>query len=87
MALQLLLLGEAVWKGQKPAGLAAMRETFTQPAVIPPAGGTAGAFHAPSEDRAMVYQRMASLCPPQQQAGSRWTASLAAQREVHSHNQ
>jgi ppGpp synthetase/RelA/SpoT-type nucleotidyltranferase len=43
--LQLLLLGEAVWKGQQPAGLSAKRASFTKPVVIL-AGGTARAFHA-----------------------------------------
>ncbi len=41
--LQSLLLGEAVWRDQIPAGLSAKRGTFTQPVVIL-AGGTARAF-------------------------------------------
>ncbi len=43
--LQLLLLGEAVWKGQPPTGLSAKRKSFTSPVVIL-AGGTAQAFQA-----------------------------------------
>jgi ppGpp synthetase/RelA/SpoT-type nucleotidyltranferase len=43
--LQLLLLGEAVWKGEQPAALSAKRLTFTQPVVIL-AGGTSHAFQA-----------------------------------------
>jgi ppGpp synthetase/RelA/SpoT-type nucleotidyltranferase len=43
--LQLLLLGEAVWKGQPPAGLSARWTSFTQPVVIL-AGGTGSAYQA-----------------------------------------
>ena len=43
--LQLLLLGEAVWKGQQPAGLSAKWQSFIQPVVIL-VGGTARAFQA-----------------------------------------
>jgi len=43
--LQLLLLGEAVWKGKQPAGLSAKWASFTQPVVVL-AGGTARAFQA-----------------------------------------
>jgi ppGpp synthetase/RelA/SpoT-type nucleotidyltranferase len=43
--LQLLLLGEAVWKGQRPQALSAKRAVFTSPVAIL-AGGTARAFQA-----------------------------------------
>ena len=43
--LQLLRLGEAVWKGQDPEELSAIRTSFVQPVVIL-AGGTGRAFQA-----------------------------------------
>jgi len=42
---ELLRLGEAVWKGEKPVGLSAKRASFAQPVVIL-AGGTGRAFQA-----------------------------------------